>query len=237
MRSTLIVVLLFPFLNGSSCTTTDQSTRDPDGGYDYGYDDDRYGLPDNAARVVEGKGQRLNFTPNRTGDYFVYYSKDRQIIKSGRLYDGDKLVVDPDKNRIYVEGKTVYDSDLKSDRTYRIYFSRADGRSYNGPPGWVGDSSDRPGARPPSTGVKIAKDAVLVTQGRGKLEMIPKFDGDYWVQDANNAATVANGRIDKGQKLLVQPEADHKQVTLDSRTVLDRGLKRDSAHKIFFLRR
>lgn len=224
-----VLGLLVPFLNGASCMTSDRGNDEPNsGGGDRERYDDRSGLPENAELIRETRGQRVEFVPNRSGDYFLYYPNDRRIITGGRLLDGEKLVVDPDKNRVYVEGRTVFDGDLKSDRTYRIYFARSDGRPYD-----VRRDYEQP---PRDMGVKVPRNAEVVESGTGKLEFAPtKSSGDWYVVDERHGVVVATGQIVKGQRLLVDPARG--QVTLDKRVVTERGIRPESLHKIYFVKR
>lgn len=230
----IVLASMFPLLNGASCTTSDRGRDEPYyGDGDREPYEDRYGLPDNAEMVRETRGQRVEFVPNRSGDYFLYYARERRIITGGRLLDGERLVVDPDRNRVYVEGRTVFDGDLKSDRTYRVYFARSDGRPYDVRRDWEGSHGERP---PTGIGATVPRGAEAVGSGRGKVEFAPtKSSGDWYVADERYGVVVASGQIVKGQRLLVDPARG--QVMLDKRVVVEKGIRPDSTHKIYFVKR
>ena len=46
------------------------------------------------------------------------------MVYTGPIRDGDRVVVDPDRNLITVGGETVSEQPLIRDHKYRIYFKR-----------------------------------------------------------------------------------------------------------------
>ena len=80
-------------------------------------------IPQGAAEVAAGRGV-LNHTVQRDGRVWVYDAETDKMVYTGTVRDGDKIVVDPDRNQILVGGTTVSEQPLVHDHKYRIYFKR-----------------------------------------------------------------------------------------------------------------
>lgn len=81
-------------------------------------------IPENATLNVEG-GQQLAFRAPQDGTVYVYDTGDDAMVYSGHVKKGHLLVVDPDKDRITVDGRTVLEKSLDNERR-RIFFKEAD---------------------------------------------------------------------------------------------------------------
>jgi hypothetical protein len=78
-------------------------------------------LPRDARMVDEVRGGRLNYTARDSGEVYVYDASARTIVWSGHVRDGDHVTVNPDKNRIAVNGHEEADIDLKSNHRFELY--------------------------------------------------------------------------------------------------------------------
>src|SRR5438552_11732861 len=79
------------------------------------------GIPTGAVQVDEGT-DRLTYTPRRSGTVYVYDVDDDRLVYQGRVRDGDRLTIDPETNRLELNGRQVVDRDLKRKDRHRIYF-------------------------------------------------------------------------------------------------------------------
>ena len=78
-------------------------------------------LPRDARMVDEVKGGRLSFVARDNGEAYLYDANARTIVWSGHVRDGDRVTVNPDKNRIEVNGREQADIDLKSNHRFEVY--------------------------------------------------------------------------------------------------------------------
>ena len=80
-------------------------------------------LPRDARLVDEVRSGRLSYTARDRGTIYLYDATARRIIWDGRVDDGARVTVNPDKNRIEVNGREQADIDLKSNNRFELYFS------------------------------------------------------------------------------------------------------------------
>ena len=81
-------------------------------------------IPAGADEVEAGRGE-LDYEAQRDGKVWVYDAETDKMVYTGPIRDGDRVVVDPDSNRITVGGQTVSEQPLIQDHKYRIYFKRS----------------------------------------------------------------------------------------------------------------
>jgi hypothetical protein len=63
----------------------------------------------------------MSYTARDSGEVYVYDASARTVIWSGHVRDGDRVTVNPDKNRIAVNGREEADIDLKSNHRFELY--------------------------------------------------------------------------------------------------------------------
>ena len=80
-------------------------------------------IPAGADEVDSGRGE-LRYEAQRDGKVWVYDAETDKMVYTGPIRDGDRVVVDPDRNLITVGGETVSEQPLIRDHKYRIYFKR-----------------------------------------------------------------------------------------------------------------
>ena len=78
-------------------------------------------LPRDARMVDEVRGGRLSYVARDNGEAYLYDANARTIVWSGQVRDGDRVTVNPDKNRIEVNGREMADIDLKSNHRFELY--------------------------------------------------------------------------------------------------------------------
>src|SRR3954447_11913374 len=78
-------------------------------------------VPSSAMLAAEGN-RRLPYTTTAPGTLYVYDRSASQLIYCGEMDAGRQIVVDPDANRISVDGDVLQDKKLTSGHTYRIFF-------------------------------------------------------------------------------------------------------------------
>lgn len=80
-------------------------------------------LPRDANIVDEGRGS-LRYNVRDRGIVYVYDVDAATVVWNDKVDDGDRVSVDPDKNKIEINGREATKIDLKSDHRFRIYFLR-----------------------------------------------------------------------------------------------------------------
>ena len=104
----------------------DYEEDEEDGDGDDDDDDDRRGrdaIPRDARLVTEGKGS-LEYKAPRDGRIYLYDPDLDKVIYSGALYRDEVFAVQPDRNRVQIDGKTVKDKIMKKKHAHRVYFLR-----------------------------------------------------------------------------------------------------------------
>jgi hypothetical protein len=81
------------------------------------------GLPHDARMVDEVRGNRMSYTARDSGEVYLYDASARKLIWDGHVRDGDRVTVNPDRNRIEINGREQADIDLKSNDRFELYFS------------------------------------------------------------------------------------------------------------------
>jgi hypothetical protein len=77
------------------------------------------------ARIVEETrrpGDTLNFTPRDSGRVYLVDVTKSEVVWDKNIRDGDRVFVDPDHNKIAVNGRDDVKIDLKSNNRFQLYF-------------------------------------------------------------------------------------------------------------------
>jgi len=78
-------------------------------------------LPRDARMVDEVRSGRMSYTARDSGAVSLYDATARTVVWDGHVRDGDRVTVNPDKNRIEINGKEQADIDLKSNHRFELY--------------------------------------------------------------------------------------------------------------------
>lgn len=78
-------------------------------------------VPRDARVVEEGRGAQ-SFTAPRSGSVYVEDYDANTVVWDGKVREGDRVTVVPEKNRISINGKDQTSIDLKADHRFRVYF-------------------------------------------------------------------------------------------------------------------
>lgn len=80
-------------------------------------------LPRDARNVATGTGQ-VSYRARDRGRVYVYDADDQRVLFVRDIRDGQEIVVDPENDRVLIDGKKVYDNNLERKHTHRIYFEK-----------------------------------------------------------------------------------------------------------------
>ena len=78
-------------------------------------------IPADAMLQTEGQKQ-LTFRATEPGTVYVYNRNDDKIVYSGDIQRGETIAIEPDRNRITMDGRTVLEKGLDQNETLRVFF-------------------------------------------------------------------------------------------------------------------
>jgi hypothetical protein len=86
-------------------------------------------VPRDARAVDEGRGSTLSYSARCDGEVYLTDASASTVIWDAKVRDGDRISVDPDHNRIEINGREQTKIDLKSNDRFQLYFLPTDFRS------------------------------------------------------------------------------------------------------------
>ena len=79
-------------------------------------------VPRDARVVDEGRGSTLSYSARGDGEIYLTDASARTVIWDSKVRDGDRISVDPSRNRIEINGREQTNIDLKSTDRFQLYF-------------------------------------------------------------------------------------------------------------------
>lgn len=181
-----------------------------------------------AALYKAGGDERIVYVTDQDGTLYVTEDRSNSVLYSGRVARGDRVVVDPDADRLTVNERVVYSKDIPL-RMHRIFVLPGDGPAPV-TPGGTARGRDIP--RP--EGVPLT--ASLGGEGEDRIEFAAPDDGTVWVADAEarrEDPILYTAPVRRGQRVTVNPEKD--QILIDGQIVYEKDLP-ERNRRIFFVR-
>lgn len=80
---------------------------------------------------------------------------------------------------------------------------------------------------------EVPASATLVAAGDKETSFTSPRSGTIYIYDAIDDRIVYSGHVLRGQS--VEVDREHDKITLDGRTVFEKGLKKANTHRIYFL--
>ena len=195
-----------------------------------GGDDDRssdtrgVNVPSGSRLVADGRGN-LSWTATSDGTVYLYDSTDRRLVTRHEIEQGDRVRVTPGENRVTVDDDVVFDNDLTSDHTHRLYFdSERDGDNR---------SDNREGR---SNRDDLPSGADLIGRGQERdITFTASRDGRVYLYDDEDREVVASTAIRDGERFSLSPERG--RATINGRAVFDDAdIDRDDTYAVYFAR-
>jgi len=227
---------------GSSCTSsTPDTNRRPDSYDPYPSNDRRdrddrererdradrdersSDLPYDARLVAQGTGQ-LQFTAGSVGRVWVYEAKNRAVVFTDQLLEGDALVMIPAEDKIFINQKTAARLELDNGQTYRLYFDGRRGRSDT--------SADTNQPKPARKPVVPASSKVMAEARGTDLSFKAPSAGTAYLLDTSTNKLIKTFAVKKNQRLTVSPAQD--VVTLDGKVILKQSLGPKIYYRLLF---
>jgi hypothetical protein len=152
-------------------------------------------IPASARLVAQDQG-RVDFVAPNDGEVYLEDRTANKLVYSGRLNEGEHLAVEPHKDRVMVDGRTVQDQKIRDLDNLRVFF-RAD------------PQADVAGSRTVRTRtVETHRDAVPSNGSEIIVEPRTRSDSDAvrvrTNGDSDSKVTV-EPRGDEGAKVTVEP--------------------------------
>jgi len=174
------------------------------------------------AAVLKTEGdQRIVYTADAAGVVWVTNARTDDILYSGAVSQGDRLVLDPQANTLTLNDQVIANKDI-SPGDHQVYFRGGPAAAQV-----TQDSADiRPGQVPMS--------ASLQGEGMQLVEYTAKTDGTVWVTDTDSDSIVYAGRVLRGESVVVNPTGPKDdQLTVAQRPVFSGDLPAHN-RRIFF---
>ena len=86
-------------------------------------------VPRDARVVDEGRGSTISYSARGDGEVYLVDSSAGTVIWDSKTRDGDRITVDPGRNRIEINGREQTKIDLKSNDRFQLYYLPTDFRS------------------------------------------------------------------------------------------------------------
>src|SRR5215204_4468832 len=78
-------------------------------------------IPSDATLQTEGQ-KELAFRATEPGTVYVYNRNDNKMVYSGEMRRGETLSIDPNQDRVTLDGRTVLEKGLDNNETLRVFF-------------------------------------------------------------------------------------------------------------------
>lgn len=102
-NASLITMSSLAFLVGAGCAERHQA------------------IPSTARLVAEDQG-KLDFVAPSDGEVFVEDDSNNKLLYSGKIEEGERLAVDPMKDRLSIDGRIVRDQKIRDLNNLRVFF-------------------------------------------------------------------------------------------------------------------
>jgi hypothetical protein len=80
-------------------------------------------IPSSALMVSQGDEQLAYQAPS-DGNIYVYDAETDRMVYSGKIEKGDTITVDPEKDRISIDGATKVEKAINAGNRHKIFFDR-----------------------------------------------------------------------------------------------------------------
>jgi len=86
-------------------------------------------VPRDARVVDEGTGSTLSYSARGDGEVYLNDRSADTVVWDSKVRDGDRITIDPGRNRIEINGREQTKIDLKSTDRFQLFFIGTDYRS------------------------------------------------------------------------------------------------------------
>jgi hypothetical protein len=186
-------------------------------------------IPRSADVVREGY-DKLKWTADMDGRFYVYDVTNDRIVYDAPVSRGQELVLDPRKDLLAVNGGTLSAGDIKKDGFHRIYFVASRGGSLDD------DNNTFHGPQPAPVPTAIPRGAQRVASGRGDLAIhAAPADGTVYVYDESAQRVIHQRDLRRGNSFQIFPAEDY--VNVNSRKAAEVQMGSNGRHALYFVER
>jgi len=177
-------------------------------------------VPRTAVLKTEGD-QKIVYTADAAGVVWVTNARTDDILYSGAVSQGDRLVLDPQANTLTLNDQVIANKDINAG-DHQIFFREG--------PAAAQVAQDTTVARPG----QVPMSARLQGEGMQLVEYTANTDGTVWVTDTDSDSIVYAGRVLRGESVVVNPTGPKDdQLTVAQRPVFSGDLPAHN-RRIFF---
>jgi streptogramin lyase len=177
-------------------------------------------VPQAAVLKTEGD-QRIVYTADAAGVVWVTNAGTNDVLYSGAVLRGDRLVLDAQASTVTLNDQVVANKGI-APGDHQVYF--------RGGPGAAQVTRDSTAVRPG----QVPMSASLQGEGMQLVEYTANTDGSIWVTDTDSNSIVYAGRVLRGESVVVNPTGPKDdQLTVAQRPVLSGDLPAHN-RRIFF---
>jgi hypothetical protein len=153
-------------------------------------------IPSSARLVAEDTASRSDFVAPSDGDVYVEDKSANKLLYSGKINEGERLQVDPLKDRLTINGQTVRDQKIRDLNNVRIFFRPEPG-------------AEAAGSRTVVVPVQPVQPAQPARSGESEIIVQPRSSDDadrIRVKSGTNDSKVTVEPGDDGSKVTIEPK-------------------------------
>jgi hypothetical protein len=123
----LAAIVILATLNlGGGCASDNQNEHRAD-------PDQPNRIPESADMVAEGH-EKVKWTADMDGTVWIFDKDKNNIRYTGPVRRGDEIILQPDRDKIYIGGHNVHQGNLEKHSWHKIYFVPEGGYQHQVPP-------------------------------------------------------------------------------------------------------
>lgn len=174
--------------------------------------------------ITEGD-DRLGWNCDQSGQVYVYDYGEDKLVWNGPIQRGQRIEVIPGQDRITIDGRNVYNQNLRKNARHQIVLVRL--------PGDRGGRGGRGGEVAPVIPDPIPNGARRMAEGTGNISIgeVPG-DGRVFVYDETDKHMLYDTQIEKNNSFQIFPNDDY--VNLNSKKRADVRFVRGHRHSLYF---
>jgi hypothetical protein len=178
------------------------------------------------ARVVESGGGDLDFTASGAGVAYIVDQTAGRVVVSQPMMGGQRLAVEPDEDRVTLDGRAVYEQNLERNNRHAVWWAPD---ATIGADAGGGDTVGTEPALPAEL-----RSAQRVVTGMGDLSYTPPESGRIFVWDPRSRQIIHRAEVQRSDRVLVSPRSG--TITVGSAARRQVQMDPDRPYEIYFER-
>lgn len=178
-------------------------------------------IPRGTEVVLRGTG-RQTYPLTHDGEIWISDRNKDTVVFHKRLFKGDEVTIDPNRDRIYVNGETVSREPLKDGHTYAFHLLDSHSNHHHTTTNNNNSSSGKP---------SVLAGTRKLTSGRGELSHTFESSGTFYIYDPSNKKVVYFNTVNNRDQLTLL--ASENLITLN-RSKRSIKLKEDQTYELWY---